>query len=64
MAISFKSQCKARNSPRQFDLIYTWLTKDNVWLKERILASKSKTRNHFKKVKYLDLLLTVTDKKD
>ena len=49
MAIFLRSQCKARNGPRQFDLIYTWLTKDNKCLKECILASKSKTRNHFKK---------------
>lgn len=50
MVIFLKSQCKARNSPRQFDLIYTWLTKDNVWLKECIFASKR--RNHFKEAEY------------
>lgn len=41
-----------KNSAIPFDLIYTCLTKDNIWLKECSLASKSKTGNNFKEAEY------------
>lgn len=55
--LSIENPMSSRNSPMQFDLIYIWLTKYKLWLKEGILANKARLEIISRKKNIIDLPL-------